>query len=98
MGYFWNMANTLQVITFMTLINMKIPVSTSDVFLTNRNIVTFDIIPENLRETIIKSFAPQLLQNQIALSSKFEMEDFGNQFIMVEMFSNLLFLILYIII
>lgn len=79
----------------MTLIDMKMPAQTGQLFRAIRGVVTFDILPDEVKTPLIHWMAPMMFDNDIPLSTKFEMEGFDTQFFFIALFSNLLFLFVY---
>ena len=82
----------------MTLIDMKMPAQTGSLFNAIRGVVTFDILPDEVKQPIFYWLVPQMMDNDIPLTTKFEMEDFDTQFFFISLFSNIFFLGLYFLV
>jgi len=85
------------VVTYLTLIDMKIPMNTSDLFTSIREIVTYEILPKSFAESMQFMLMPEMKKNDNPYSDKFKMEDVESQYIFIAMFTNIFLIVLYLL-
>lgn len=104
LGYFLSMANILQVITFLTLIFVKIPESMSSLFMEMRHIVTFDLdvifslFGDNTLDDLLRYVVPELIDKDIKANLKFILEGVETQYSLLGLRANLFGVIILIIV
>lgn len=98
------MANIMQVITFMSLIYMKIPEHTSELLEMIRKVVTFDqsvifdLYGEDALDDTLELVYPEIIEKDVAISPKFKLEDMDTQYSLKALIVNIITLIFFLIV
>lgn len=102
LGKFLSMANFMQILAFMTLINLKIPPTTTALLINIRNIVTFDIslvgqlFDRDYHEHLLEWMFQGELGKDVLMSPEFEAAEMDTEYSLKALFTNIIILLLFL--